>query len=87
MPTPIPDPKTNKDFAATLRGLASLYEHSEAVPRISLNIYVSDKEDLVSALKEFGGKFVKTLGYGWESMIFSSVLHPGLSINIARDKV
>lgn len=79
---------TNIEFAVTLEKLAAKYRENETLPQVGLSAWMFTKGDLATALKGFGGKWIKdTSDDISDTLDFRSVHLPGLKLWINRNKV
>jgi hypothetical protein len=83
---------TNLELAGSLRALADMYERNAEAELIKPMLYVfaHSKGEAIAIIKAVGGKFKKHMGLDndpYSQITFKSERIPGLTVQIARDKV
>jgi len=77
---------TNKEFAASLRKLAEVYETHPDFKQIILSMHQYDKEGAADVVRTIGGKWTKEDAYSDYIDIRSNAI-PGFYVSLPRNKM
>ena len=80
---------TNMELAEQLEKIAAKYREDDTLPQVGVSEYFWDKENLVSAIRGFGGKWIKHDGGNDEfaSIRLESVDYAPMVLSVSKSRV